>query len=279
MKANLISIGKMAELGGITVPTLRLYDQLGLLRPSYVDPQSGYRYYSIHQNARLDMIVYMKELGMSLSEIADVLRREDISLIEHILSQKNEQLHQQMRELQARHEAVERAIASIERYRKSPTTGTISLEFIDQRYIYCLPCAENFYELGLESYENALADMRRRLMEHGFGHVHSYNVGTTIPQADFEAGRFVPGHLFILLSAHDRHRPGVTTVDSGMYACIYLDDFDDEIACARRLLAYCAEMGYAICGDYFCEVLTEFNVFDSMTRSMFLRLQVPVSFR
>ena len=124
MKANLISIGMMAELGGVTVPTLRLYDQLGLLRPSYVDPQSGYRYYSIHQNARLDMIAYMKELGMSLSEIADVLRREDISLIEHILSQKNEQLHQQMRELQARHEAVERAIASIDRCRKSRTTGT-----------------------------------------------------------------------------------------------------------------------------------------------------------
>ena len=80
-------------------------------------------------------------------------------------------------------------------------------------YIYCLPCAENFYELGLESYENALADMRRRLMEHGFGHVHSYNAGTTIPQADFEAGRFVPGQLFILLSTHDRHRPGVTTVE------------------------------------------------------------------
>ncbi|MGN0997527.1 MAG: helix-turn-helix domain-containing protein [Candidatus Ventricola sp.] len=279
MRANLISIGKMAELGGVTVPTLRLYDQLGLLKPSYVDPQSGYRYYSIHQNARLDMIAYMKELGMSLAEIADVLRREDITLIEHILSQKNEQLHQQMRELQARHEAVERAIASIERYRKSPTTGTISLEYIDQRYIYCLPCTENFYELGLESYENALADMRRQLMERGFGHVHSYNVGTTIPQADFEAGRFVPGQLFILLSAHDRHIPGVTTVDSGMHACIYLDCFDDEIACARRLLAYCTEQGYAISGDYFCEVLTEFNVFDSTTRSMFLRLQVPVSFR
>ena len=96
----------------------------GAGRRHRVDPQSGYRYYSIHQNARLEMIAYMKELGMSLSEIADVLRREDISLIEHILSQKNEQLHQQMRELQARHEAVERAIASIERYRKSPTTGT-----------------------------------------------------------------------------------------------------------------------------------------------------------
>ena len=83
-------------------------------------------------------------------------------------------------------------------------------------YIYCLPCAENFYELGLESYENVLADMRRRLMEHGFGHVHSYNAGTTIPQADFEAGCFVPGQLFILLililvkiaqSAHHLFRP------------------------------------------------------------------------
>ncbi len=42
---------------------------MGLLKPCYVDEQTHYRYYDIKQNARLDMIQYMKELGMELKEI------------------------------------------------------------------------------------------------------------------------------------------------------------------------------------------------------------------
>jgi DNA-binding transcriptional MerR regulator len=116
-----------------------------------VDEQTGYRYYDINQNARLDMIAYMKELGMSLSQIRDALEQEDMSLIEEILSQKNEQIHQQMRDLKAQHDAVERAILSIERYRKSPVTGTFSLEYIDQRYVWGVPCADNFYSDDIHS--------------------------------------------------------------------------------------------------------------------------------
>lgn len=67
--------------------------------------------------------------------------------------------------------------------------------------------------------------------------------------------------------------------DSGMYACIYLDNYDDEIMYARRLRTYCAQQGYTFCGDYICEVMTEFNVFDSEKRSMFLRLQIPIRFQ
>ena len=88
MDNGLMSIGKAAEMSHLSVATLRLYDELGLLKPKYKDPETGYRYYDIAQNARLDMIVYMKELGMSLTEIGDVLEKEDIVLIETILTQK-----------------------------------------------------------------------------------------------------------------------------------------------------------------------------------------------
>ena len=64
-----------------------------------------------------------------------------------------------------------------------------------------------------------------------------------------------------------------------MYACIYLDNYDDEVRCARLLRSHCADMGYHVAGDYICEVMTGFNVFDNDPRSMFLRLQVPVTFR
>ncbi len=279
MKQRYLSIGEMAKMNQITIPALRLYDQIGLLKPEYVDPQTGYRYYALQQNARLDIIAYMKELGMSLAEIQSVLEKEDIALIESILGQKNEQLHEQIRQMKLRHDAVERAIASIERYRKSPATGTISLEYIDQRYIWWIPCPMNFYEEDIESYEEALVDLRRELMKTSIPQIHSYNLGTSIQKEQFEQGKFVADRIFIFSDRRLLEYNGsVSAVESGMYACIYLDNYDDEIMYGRKLLQFCQDQNYVISGDYLCEVLTEFNVFDNNKRNMFLRLQVPIKF-
>lgn len=276
---NLVSIGRMAEMNSVTVATLRLYDEMNLLKPRRTDPKTGYRYYDITQNARLDMIAYMKELGMSLSEIQNILEKEDITLIETLLVKKNEQLHEQMRELKSRHAAVERAIASIEKYRKSPTNGTVSLEYIDRRYTYGRPCRHNFYAMDADSFEEELMGLRQELVKKGFLHVHSYNVGTTITQVNFEQGVFIPEESFVFVDHKDRDIvPGVKVLDSGMFACIYLDSFDEEIAYALKLRDHCRAQGWILDGDYICEIITEFNVFDSEKRSMFMRLQVPVRF-
>ncbi len=280
MQKELLSIGKMAEMNHLTVATLRLYDEMGLLTPRRKDPESGYRYYDITQNARLDMIAYMKELGMSLAEISDVLKKEDITLIETILIRKNEQLHRQMRELKSRHNAVERAIASVERYRKSPAKGMTTLEYIDRRYLVGLPCESNFYDADIRAYEGELLRLRQSLSERGLSHVHSYATGTSIAMEDYLAGRFVAKSVFAFIDHRDTDRfRDAVILDSGMYACIYLDRYDDEIPCATELLATCREKGWRIAGDYICEVLTEFNVFDEDRRGMFLRLQVPVQFK
>lgn len=279
MKSDLIPIGKMAKYNHITIATLRLYDKLGLLKPHYVDPDSGYRYYSLYQNARLDMITYMKELGMSLAEIAGVLRQEDITLIEDILSRKNEQIHEEIRQLRFRHEAVERAIESIERYRKSPRTGTISLEYIDRRQILAIPCPDNFYKQGIGSYERCLARLRHVMREAKLLQVHSYIVGTSICRENFTDRQMLPHEIFAFLGQDtSKVQDNARLVDSGMYACTYADSFDREEQSALALLDFCQEQGYYISGDYICEVMTEFNVFCGDQRGMFLRLQVPVSF-
>lgn len=89
MNNDHLSIGEMAKMNHITVTTLRLYDELDLLKPVYVNPETNYRYYDIKQNARLDLIQYMKELQMNLKEIKELLDKEDINLIEAILIKKN----------------------------------------------------------------------------------------------------------------------------------------------------------------------------------------------
>lgn len=277
---SLIPIGKMATANKVTIATLRLYDQMGLLKPAFTDPDSGYRYYTIQQTSRLDFIRYMRELGLSLADIQSILEKEDVTLIEEKLIEKNNQIHQQLRELKAMHEAVDRTIQSIERYRKSPASGMISLEFIDQRYILYAPCAVNFYETGIVAYENIIHDLRTDLMEKGLPQILSYNLGTSILLSDFEAGRFIPDQVFIFGDRHlQDYGDAIRVLDSGMYACIYLDSFDEEISAALKLKEYCRDQGYALTGDYICEELTEFNVFDMHRRNMFLRLQIPVKFQ
>ena len=278
-RGQLLSIGEMAEANRVSIATLRLDERMGLLRPCHRDEESNYRYYDIRQTSRLDIIRYMRNLNMSLAEIQTLLEKEDIMLIEQKLIEKNNQIHQQMRDLKAMHEAVERTIQSIERYRKSPASGTTSLEFIDQRHILYISCTENFYEQGIVAYEKAVHALRRELMKRNLPQLLSYSLGTSVKRDDFVRGALVADKVFIFGDKHLRdYGENIEVIESGMFACIYLDSFDEEAAGAARLLEYCRANRFVVNGDYLCEEMTELNLFDNSKRNMFLRLQVPVIF-
>ena len=280
IKDGLLPIGKMAKANRVTIAALRLYDQLDLLKPCRIDEESGYRYYDIRQSSRLDFIRYMRELGLGLSDIQDLLKKEDIALIEDRLIEKRRQIDVQLRELNAMRDAIGRTIQSIDRFRKSPESGTISLEFIDRRYILHAPCSVNFYTAGIAAYEKIIQDLRTKLLERDLPQILSYSLGTSVRKEDFEKGIFAADKVFIFGDSNlSNYGDNILVLDSGMYACIYLDNFDDEISYAEKLREYCRDHGYIISGDYICEELTEFNVFDKRQRSMFLRLQIPVSFQ
>jgi DNA-binding transcriptional MerR regulator len=67
-------IGEFSRIGCVTIDTLRHYDALDLLKPTKVDPFTGYRYYSAKQLQSLNRIIALKEVGFSLEEIARILR-------------------------------------------------------------------------------------------------------------------------------------------------------------------------------------------------------------
>jgi DNA-binding transcriptional MerR regulator len=69
----MISIGDFARIGRVSVRMLRHYDAIGLLSPEHVDPYSGYRYYRIEQLRRLNRIVALKELGLRLDQVRDIV--------------------------------------------------------------------------------------------------------------------------------------------------------------------------------------------------------------
>jgi len=99
----MFSIGEFARLGGVSVRTLRHYDEIGLLRPATVDPGTGYRGYAARQLGQLNRIMALKELGLSLTQarrLLDGITLEELrgmlmlrrAQLEHELEQRTNQL-------------------------------------------------------------------------------------------------------------------------------------------------------------------------------------------
>ena len=65
---NFLSIGELSRYQNISKQTLIYYDQIGLFRPAYVDPDNGYRYYRAGQSDYLDPILIMTNMGLWLRE-------------------------------------------------------------------------------------------------------------------------------------------------------------------------------------------------------------------
>ena len=70
-----------------------------------------------------------------------------MDLIEEKLVERSIQIRNEMKLLKATQEAVERTIKSIERYQKSPLSGTLSLDYIERRRILYIPAPVGFYRL------------------------------------------------------------------------------------------------------------------------------------
>jgi len=219
MAYKYLSIGEMAKINNISIPTLRFYDSVGLLHPCYTDPNTHYRYYDIRQNARLDMIQYMKELGMELREIQEVLASEDLRKIEAVLIKKREQTIAEIEQRKVQRDAIDRAIESMERYRKSPKRGTFTLEYIRPRKIYGIETDLNFYDHDIDTYEVILKKLKMRLLEHNVPPVYYCNAGTVLKKEDFLQQRFVSNKIFVFV---DEHFPLRNEVDREWNVCLCL---------------------------------------------------------
>ncbi|MGX9134472.1 MerR family transcriptional regulator [Rummeliibacillus sp. JY-2-4R] len=75
---NKFSIGQVARLNDLSIKTLRYYDDIGLFKPYFVDAYSGYRYYTAEQFKELDIILYLKKMGIPLKDIKKQLENRSL---------------------------------------------------------------------------------------------------------------------------------------------------------------------------------------------------------
>ncbi|HEV8563948.1 MAG TPA: helix-turn-helix domain-containing protein [Actinomycetota bacterium] len=83
---GLLTIGLTARRSGLTTKALRHYDAIGLLRPTDVDPDTGYRRYGPEQVPRARTIRRLRDLDVPLDVIGDLLRADDPAKAQEVLA-------------------------------------------------------------------------------------------------------------------------------------------------------------------------------------------------
>ena len=111
-----MQINEFAKLVSVSVRTLHYYDEIGLLKPAFVDEQNGYRFYDETSLERMQEILFYRELDFELKSIAEILSSPDYD--------KQKALAEQRKLLILKKERLERIIAALDSAEKGKITMT-----------------------------------------------------------------------------------------------------------------------------------------------------------
>lgn len=114
-----MQINEFAKLAGVSVRTLHYYDEIGLLKPAFVDERNGYRFYDEISLERMQEILFYRELDFELKSIAEILSSPDYD--------KQKALAEQRKLLILKKERLERIIAALD----SAEKGNITMSAFD----------------------------------------------------------------------------------------------------------------------------------------------------
>lgn len=267
----LFSIGQMAKLFGLNIRTLRYYDQIGLLKPEFVNPETNYRYYSSAQFERLNTILYLRALDVPIERIAEFFEGRNVELMRGIFEEqlqsvqaKREQLVRIEQKIRSRIEQIDDATAS--------TFDKPVLRELPGRNVAML--AESFSpSTDLEpllrhlSYTANLNDA-----------IFLGKVGVSVSAEDLLARTFERlSGIFIIVEEADAHGGELARIEGGTFACIRFQGVHADAAKRYgRLIDFIAQEGYAVAGASLEVTLIDAGM-TSDTSQYVTELQIPVS--
>jgi DNA-binding transcriptional MerR regulator len=209
------SIGKFSKLCDVPVKTIRYYNDIGLLKPSFIDQVTGYRYYDYDKMKELKTIQVLKNCHFSLKEIEQVTKgQNDRQDLELRLTNKIQELeHQQEMIAQQIHNIVQvkSSLRSDETLTPKPTLSTFYIE--ERPKIHVLSIREKINIIDMD-----------RLVQKLFERIYAYQLE-------------IDGELLAIFHQHDRHQhaadvelllpvkasqqnTNIKEIPEGMYACI-----------------------------------------------------------
>jgi DNA-binding transcriptional MerR regulator len=125
----LFTIGEFSKITGLTVKTLRFYHEQGLLVPTCVDDQSGYRYYNESKIERAAVISFLRRLEFTVAEINGLLEEEqDDAELLRALERQRELIEGRMRRLRELRTSLDQFIAKERKAREAMAVNVNQIE-------------------------------------------------------------------------------------------------------------------------------------------------------
>jgi DNA-binding transcriptional MerR regulator len=148
---NMLKISEFAQLAQVTVKTLHHYDNIGLLQPAYVDSFTNYRYYTLEQLPRIHRIMALRELGLSLEQVA-IMMDDEVSpdQIRGMLALRRAEAMQQMSEAKRQLSMIEFHLQMIEAESNFPQLDVLVKRLEPMRFLSFFAPAHPSYEAGLQ---------------------------------------------------------------------------------------------------------------------------------
>ena len=153
---NLLSIGEVAKIRNINVQSLRYYEKLGILTPAYVNPETGYRYYSLEQIMILDTIILCVDLGIPLKDLKNYVDADDQLEFERLLRDGRKLATQKIKKIESNLNSIDRTLQNIHAQKAFLGREGYYSRFIPERCIVTAACEA---QMNAKAYERKLSEL------------------------------------------------------------------------------------------------------------------------
>jgi DNA-binding transcriptional MerR regulator/effector-binding domain-containing protein len=271
----MFSIGDFSKLTGLSVRTLRLYDELGLLRPVAAHPTTGYRRYSARQLPRVNRLLVLRDLGFTLAQIAPLLDQElSTDELRGMLILRRSQLAAQIEQEQERLVRIEALLRQIERENDMPLHDVVVRSLPAQRVVTIPSPAPGFGTDNLAPIQRpAYARLAALLAEQ---HVEPTGPRTNLYEGDPEEGTLITFPSIPIGDSHLDLPEGVeirTVEATTAAATVVVNGLPDFHALYGDLAIWVEDHGYEVVG-HGREAFLEFDPNDR--QALVIEVQWPL---
>lgn len=141
-----LSIGEVSKIKGVSVKSLRYYEQLGILKPAYVNKGTGYRYYTVDQLLIVDLIYICIELNIPLKNFKNYLTAQENIDIHHLMTDGEQIINEKIQKLQKTKQFLSNLSEHVTRTNRVKTLADGFLEQIPDRYLLTIDYEDELFD-------------------------------------------------------------------------------------------------------------------------------------
>lgn len=259
-EAHYYSVSEMASMFDLSRQTLIYYDKIGLFSPSERS-EAGYRLYLATQIPRLRLICTMRDLGLSLDEIAEVVAAHESDKLLVRLAEQRSRIERKIESLRQQRDFIDQRTAfyqDVEYWRERE--GVPTLRYYGERYVVFEPFPS--LEMRRELLHPTLSRAVKRLHEEA-GVEPVAGFGTMLAKHGVDESTLDGAGSFVTVPQGVRPPKSSLVLPAGDYACLARWGMPYDMPLVSELLAWTRDQGYAPVENIFDFCLLDATSYDT----------------